>query len=296
MAYSIPCISINPDYMSVYDKWYDIPSKQGKHVNSRDNLCCNKRKTDISPSAKKRLNRAVSWLAQLSSQKKVFSKKHNSTFSFKCSFITLTLPSLQVHDDNIIKKELLNCFLTYARTTWGVSNYVWRAEKQANGNIHFHIMTDTFIVYWAIRKAWNRICEKLGYVSAFAARYPGRTPNSTDVHSVRNIKDIRKYIGKYMTKENDRVTVAGNTWGLSTSLSQLKNVVTDCVDVIADEFERLCNGNAEKLKKDQYFSALMLRFDDWKNQNVPYLRQLFEKFLLSVKKSICPELPVFVVD
>jgi hypothetical protein len=296
MAYSIPALSINPDFITMYDRWYDCATGRGRSEASKRNLKNNKRTNDISPNAAKRLNRAVSWLCQLSDVKKVYSKKLNKKFTFRCSFVTLTLPASQCHSDNIIKSKLLNSFLNHARLYWGVKAYVWRAEKQKNGNIHFHIMWDKFVIYWLIRKVWNRCCEQLGYITLFAARCPGRTPNSTDVHSVRNVKDIRKYIGKYMTKQGEGVTVDGRTWGLSQSLSRLKNIVIDCVDDISTEFNYLCERMQDKVSKSDYFCTLLCRFDDWRSFQAQKLKSVFDNFVLSVKKSFVSDVGLLVVD
>lgn len=54
-----------------------------------------------------------------------------------------------------------------------MKNYVWRMEFQANGNVHYHIATDTYIDYFFIQKQWNAILEKLGYVSRYAQKMSG---------------------------------------------------------------------------------------------------------------------------
>ncbi|GAH86291.1 unnamed protein product, partial [marine sediment metagenome] len=46
--------------------------------------------------------------------------------------------------------------------------YVWRAEKQENGNIHFHFIVDNFIPWNELRNTWNRIQQNLGYISRFS--------------------------------------------------------------------------------------------------------------------------------
>ncbi len=187
----------------------------------------------ISQKAKRRMLKAIDWLLILSENKTVHSPSTKKKFKFKISFITLTLASKQVHSDNEIKKELLNQFLIEARKKWNVDKYVWRAEKQKNGNIHFHIVVDKFIQYDRLRKVWNRIQNKLGYVDRYAveqnnfhkdgfkfrkqfaknwsyakqkkAYHEGIAcgwinPNSTDIHSVAKIKNLANYIGKYCSK------------------------------------------------------------------------------------------------
>lgn len=90
------------------------------------------------------------------------------------TFLTLTLPAKQIHCDNDIKKE---CFLRFIEwltgdrekgaSGWGVKNYIWVAEMQKNGNIHFHLIIDRGLPAKRINEKWNQIIERLGYVTRF---------------------------------------------------------------------------------------------------------------------------------
>src|SRR3972149_9919788 len=85
----------------------------------------------------------------------------------RITFITLTLPSNQIHTDNVIKSKCLNQLLIEMSRYHKVEQYIWRAEKQKNGNIHFHILADRYIFWSDIRNRWNRIVNKLGYVDRY---------------------------------------------------------------------------------------------------------------------------------
>lgn len=103
------------------------------------------------------------------------------------TFVTLTLPSKQMHDDNFIKRHLLDKFITILRKKYNVKLYLWVAEPQVNGNIHFHILIDKFIenvvepkysqVPLELTKDWNRILDLYGYVEPYSqkmqAQYAG---------------------------------------------------------------------------------------------------------------------------
>jgi hypothetical protein len=154
---------------------------------------------------------------------------------FRMAFITLTLSAKQIHSDNIIKRELLNPFLIEIKRQHDVQNYVWRAERQQNGNIHFHLLVDKFLPWHEVRGLWNHLQAKLGYIRAYQqsmreyhrngfkiradllAKWPlkdqlkaysqgkacgWRNPNSTDIHSVKFISNVAAYVTKYMTKES----------------------------------------------------------------------------------------------
>lgn len=90
------------------------------------------------------------------------------------AFLTLTLPAKQIHCDNDIKRECFLRFIEWLTTSrdksgsgWNVKNYLWVAETQKNGNIHFHVIIDRALPADAINRKWNQFLERLGYVTRF---------------------------------------------------------------------------------------------------------------------------------
>lgn len=161
-------------------------------------------------------------------------KQYERKIRYKLAMVTLTLSAAQHNTDNEIKAKLLNHFLIELRKKYALKNYIWKAEKQENGNIHFHIIIDVFIHHADIRDIWNRIQDKNGfdYVKQFAEnqrlKYANgfflhknsqlteaeqlrnyeigvaenwSNPNSTDVHSLHKVKNIGAYLSKYLVKE-----------------------------------------------------------------------------------------------
>ena len=61
------------------------------------------------------------------------------------TFVTLTLSYGQIQNDKFIKRNMLMRFIEKIKKDKGVQNYIWRAEPQINGNIHFHIIMESFI-------------------------------------------------------------------------------------------------------------------------------------------------------
>lgn len=210
-------------------KVYEPPSRE-----VRERLRNNSTNGEISRKARRRISTAIDWMLYLSTDKKFYSPKHKRTFNFKLNFITLTLSSKQRHSDQVIKNRLLNQFLLEIKLNHNVKRYLWRAEAQSNGNIHFHVITDKFIPWSTLRKCWNRIQNKLGYVDAYRCemleyykdgfkvreglvktwnvqsqkraykaglRGNWSNPNSTDVHSIYKIRNLSAYLSKYFTKE-----------------------------------------------------------------------------------------------
>lgn len=231
--------------------------------------------------ANKRVRLAIDWMIHLAKEKPLYSAEKKSNFTFKINFITLTLPSKQKHSDNEIKSKLLNQFLTELRHKYKVVNYLWRAEAQANGNIHFHIVCDTFIPWRTLRTDWNRITEKLGYVSKFHENTGKSDPNSTDIHSVNQIKNLSGYLAKYCSKNSKGYVVMatkaqagpyrppcfltykhpklaakpkffrqihGKLWGLSNNLSKYQSAKTEVFGRIEVELNWLRQKKASCIK------------------------------------------------
>jgi len=244
----------------------------------------------------------------MSKPKDIHKPYHGRNFNFIVNFITLTLSSKQIHSDQVIKQELLNQFLIETIRRYKIEKYVWRAEKQKNGNIHFHIIMDKYIPWNELRNTWNRIQQKLGYVTryregrkeyhkngfhfdekhtqkrTYAQQYKAwqkgvksewDNPNSIDVHSLSHIGNIKSYLTKYMSKNedlseeekkaynklsdeekqklDDKIKVAGRLWSCSTNLVNLRGGEGDCSDEIYQELERVKRYDETKVFDSDYY-------------------------------------------
>lgn len=187
----------------------------------------------MSKHSRRKIISAINWLALCSQKRNTKLRGGKIVKDYKLSLITLKLPAEQVHTDKEIKSKVLNRFLTDMRTLFGWDNYVWKAELQKNGNIHFHIVIDRPLHYMIIRKYWNKALSKLGYIRAYQnkfaymgqsnyikyniKRYGGtglkwhkawlhgdktnwKDPNSTDVKTVTSADNVAAYLSKYLAK------------------------------------------------------------------------------------------------
>ena len=214
-----------------------------------------KTSVNLSKHSKKNIRDSIMAMHQLSLPRTVKGANGKFIYNFRQSFITLTLPSEQKHPDTQIKK-CLDHFLTNIRRTFKMQNYVWKAELQRNANIHFHISTDTYIPFQAIRYYWLLSIKPLGYVDAYAAKWSNLTlaeyankrgislddarkpyadgvrsrwqsPNCVDVRSVTTAQSASFYLSKYFAKSDDekidpdRIAAFGKVWARSQSLSRL---------------------------------------------------------------------------
>lgn len=156
----------------------------------------------LSRKAKAKMNNAINWMIYLSEGKSYYNKKTKQSYKLHINFITLTLSAKQMHSDSFVQEKMLRPFLKWMKRK-GNSLYVWRAETQFNGNIHFHITSNKYLHWESIRNKWNNIQSKHGYISAYSLNNDDGIPNSTDVHGVKDITYMASYMTKYMGKNSD---------------------------------------------------------------------------------------------
>src|SRR5712671_16524 len=170
-----------------------------------------RKKRDLqSTKSQKRTRNAINWMLLFADKKVVYSKQpyinkkgeEQHYFNYRLGFITLTLSALQAHPDDYIKEHMLQPFL-YWLTRYHNSSYVWKCEAQLNGNIHFHIVIDTFIHWRSVRAKWNSIQAKHGYCKVYQDGSNDKGNAATQVKAIRNEQQCSKYIASYMAKKNE---------------------------------------------------------------------------------------------
>lgn len=248
----IPKASIRPDKIVFYNQYYlnEVSDPLAKKpmdkfdkkkafislINGVETKKSNTHNFEISKKAGARIKEKINWLYNLAKNRTIETHNGKVLNSFRMNFITLTMPSIQIHATAEITDKCLNQFLTECKARFGLKNFVWRLEFQKNGNAHYHIATDTYIDFLAAKTIWNRCLNKLGYVDRYSekmrkynlAQYcaefgaDGKTefnvlrerfgrgcatrwvePNTVDIRAVTNSKNISFYISKYITKKSD---------------------------------------------------------------------------------------------
>lgn len=243
---------------------------------------------ELSPTSRSKIIKKINWLFHCSKSRVVKSYSGKEIYNFKVNFITLTLPSKQIHPTSQIIKECFERFLNEMRTRCKMNNYVWRLEFQGNGNVHFHIVTDVYIDYFFVLKVWNRIINYLGYVDAYTNKmsklkfhdyvslFPkenfdvlnnryikGRangwkSPNSVDCKNANNQHNIAMYIAKYFSKKKDNVSRCNeldneeNSFGLRLWFSSRSlskmDTINQFTQAVEVNFELLLENAKDSLK------------------------------------------------
>lgn len=227
---------IKPSYIvSIPEFYYENKCKSFKFEENKANLADNKTNGIMSGKAINNIKNAINWMLVSTRKKRVFSHKSQSHFNFKVAFITLTLPDTDVRVNNTtFQKQLLNPFLVYLRKYNQLKNYVWKMEFQDNGKLHCHITIDTFVHWRDIRKTWNRLLLRNGLLSKFERANGHTNPNSTDIHSIKKVKNLAAYLAKYMAKNKElsiehegkeyfyTPVMSGRIWSCNYELSRAK--------------------------------------------------------------------------
>lgn len=241
-AYSPPVyigqnVYIKPSYIvSIPEFHYENKTSSARFEANKENLKHNSTNGQLSPKAISAIRNAINWLLVSTKPKRVFSVKAQKTFNYKVAFITLTLPDTARRvSGNDFQKKLLNPFLVYLRKYNQLKNYVWKMEYQENGKLHCHITLDTFVHWRDVRKRWNSLLSRAGYLDQFKAEFGHSDPNSTDIHSIKKVRNLAAYLAKYMAKNKElkiehegeeywyTPVIDGRIWGCNYEISRAKN-------------------------------------------------------------------------
>lgn len=195
----------------------------------------------------------------------------------RINFLTLTLPSEQKHSDNEIKRRCINRLLINLERNCDVKIWIWVAELQKNGNIHFHLLIDSYVPFVVISKcgniieyagtrdkcikytnseknkgkrvinyaefAWNNALDALGYIEDFAKKFRHRYPPTTQIEAIKGHEIAGQYITKYITKNNSNSAknnrkIEGRLWGCCDALKEFGNIdITE--DITKPQIKRI---------------------------------------------------------
>ena len=229
---------ISKQYLDSSGEWLYKEKKISTNQSNDKKLVRKFHKFDISINSARNLRKKIDFLYYYSNSRRVKTYSGKVIQNFKVLFLTLTIPSIQIHNTGMIITNILDPFLQICRQRLKMTNYVWRLEFQANGNAHFHILTDTYIDYYFAKKHWNKCLNQLGYVDAYQTKMQSlsyndycnmygkdfkgekvsnellykrynagkstnwKNPNSVDVKSIKSSREISYYISKYFSKKD----------------------------------------------------------------------------------------------
>lgn len=219
-----PVMQLRSDSICIYDEYLFPRNKSGNYDRKANFKEAKTYQGGLSIHAKKRIERAIDVLLMTTPTKRIFNPVIGKKVQHRISFVTLTVSD---NTKNVTAKDAYkSCvkpFLQWLQKTKKVDKYIWKAELQERGQIHYHITSDAWIHYKEIREKWNYLQKKAGYLDDFYNRYGHYDPNSTDIHEVYKIRSLSSYLKKYISKitQND-VKTKGKIWDCSEKLKGVK--------------------------------------------------------------------------
>lgn len=318
-----PCASLRPSYFCIYTKVEKyIKCRDGSYLFSRVSSknkssflpdSANNRYTSerLTAASAQKLRNVISLLVACSSKKSLYDPELKRHVKFRVNFITLTLSGRQCHSDKEVVKLLLEPFLRAFRDKCPGLLYVWKAEKQDNDNIHFHITSNRYVSAFVLRRMWNKIQAKAGYLHYSRIR----EINSTDVHAVKQNNTLSRYLTSYVTKKdyykkplkkyfkkygnklknlkadffrlpknyfkNIKDGIKCRLWDCSTSLKRAKCIIEDLDGNVSAELNYLLR-ISKKISVSDFVKSAEVAANGY--YQVPTLRRVWYNFLDALKR------------
>lgn len=178
----------------------------------------------ITKSTAKRIKTAVDIFLQMSEVRDVYNPVLKKNVKFQLSFITLTIAQqeqVKIEEGHAALKVWLQHFKKPWRKSISeeMKTYLWKCELQKRGQLHYHITTNSFLHFAEIRRVWNDLQRRRGWLDEYHTKKGHWDANSTDVHSVYKVKNIERYLSKYLAKDDPSQKLdSGKLWGCSNDL------------------------------------------------------------------------------
>lgn len=217
-------MSICSDSITTYTLFPSSVKKNGSHLHSRENLKKAYKGKHLTHNQAKKIKKILTnWILAINISQRQEKNKYKKKRRYLV-MLTLTLPSCQIESDKEIKRNYLNNFLIQLKKDHANINYLWVAEKQKNGNIHFHIVVDRFVHKNWLNKHWNAVLDNGNYIEEFEKKFNHKMPPSAHVRGQKAMENPINYLIKYVTKSEKSLSIEGHKWACNKNLLQ----VLDC--------------------------------------------------------------------
>jgi hypothetical protein len=283
----VPMVKVSPGMVIAYSILDPAPRRSPLEITVHGNAIAGGVKYTgiLTPSAKRKLIRAINLLVAIALPKKAIHFDSKKEFTFRVNFITLTLPAPQGQiTDKELKQKCLKQWIEFWKDRLPGMSYVWRAERQKNGNLHFHVLTDRYIHYKDLRDSWNRALSSTGLINRFEEKNGHRHPNSTDVHAVKKIRDLAAYIAKYMSKtESTSNPIEGRVWDCSKNLKAKDQCAFPMSLADQEAFTALHQGNPDRAFDTEYCAGVRCNEVQMSADIPPSWYEEYQAFLARVR-------------
>ncbi|MBE6291835.1 MAG: replication endonuclease [Bacteroidales bacterium] len=166
-----------------------------------------------------------------------------------CAFYSVSFPAGSKEEDIY---KVWNSWLTNLRKTYGLRDYLWVAEYQQNGTLHYHLLVNVFMNIKRVNRAMGIALFHQGMLGDLTIdKY-----NGVDVKRVTSNRGaLNAYLTKYISKSENH-TYKRAPWRCSQSVSALfTSVAIDAETslMLQREFARLPLRKYENDFADIYF-------------------------------------------
>lgn len=218
----------------------------------------------------------------------------NTDYKTEYSFITLTISSR--YKKNVQYNKYIKEFIEKLEYRYKNINWIWKLELQENGNPHYHLIVDKKTDWKVIRSIWNKIqkihvdeyqikhkekykngyyfdkqlvnkngevieeeIQKKRYEKGYKANW--RNPNSTDVKIEENIENVKKYVSKYISKnETDKNTenININRWfGTKDTLKFIRFPTLPEALIKNEESKKIIESEIKKIEENGLLKCII---------------------------------------
>lgn len=289
MIGSISKVQIRSNCLILYDQPEYFGSGNAKYLlNNRMQLEAAQKTAytgKFSIGAMKRLARCIDLMVQSIEPKWIYNEVTKKRFKHRLSFVTLTVSQ----QENITAKDCyekaFKHYLQWLRRTMKVNTYVWKAEIQKRGQIHYHITTPSFIPWQRIRDKWNNLQQQNGWTDDYYKLHGHYNPNSTDIHEVYKIKDISNYLKKEYCKAIQNDIGEGKCWDASDNLKGHKYFTVDETHQINLHISELMDRGIAQVEKLE--QCMIVKFTNKPTTEILTLDKtiLYNNFIDSIRKA-----------
>lgn len=133
------------------------------------------------------------------------------------AFYSISFPK-SLSDEFI--RQIHNTALTRIRKYRKNFSYIWVAERQKNGTLHFHMLTNQWLNIRVVNHIYAKAIQNVIKINNIEnVKFEIKKYNGVDVKLVDSIQRLTKYLTKYLTKNNELFN--GLCWNSDSSVSSL---------------------------------------------------------------------------
>lgn len=172
------------------------------------------------------------------------------------------------------------------------------------------------------QRRWTYSQQLQAYKKGVATNW-SQPSGTSDIHSLKNITNTRNYMGKYVSKKIDiekginfhkkaiaqvklspyaspgilphleadiksSLTVQGNIWYLSVSLSKMKGCKTEISLDLSDEIETLANSSPRNVHRTDHCTVFYFKMRDIASSNFPTINNFLRTEITEIRNKYYP--------